>query len=119
MWKFRNGNVFVLFFWTIYAPLLEANFKLVFAEAVPQIPPGQQQPLLQQPCDRTRRVFTESHGEISDGPVGSNYTQVNIRLSHHYHRRTCLLWSRFCRRRWEFIYFLHIYRVHVIAWADD
>lgn len=78
MWKFRNGNVFVLFFWTIYAPLLEANFKLVFAEAVPQIPPGQQQSLLQQPCDRTRRVFTESHGEISDGPVGSNYTQVSI-----------------------------------------
>ena len=30
-----------------------------------------------QPCDRTRRVFTESRGEISDGPPGSNYTQVS------------------------------------------
>lgn len=31
-----------------------------------------------QPCDRTRRVFTESQGEISDGPVGFNYTQVSF-----------------------------------------
>ncbi|XP_058126471.1 multiple epidermal growth factor-like domains protein 8 isoform X2 [Anopheles coustani] len=28
-----------------------------------------------QSCDKTRRVFTQSHGEISDGPSGSNYTQ--------------------------------------------
>ncbi|XP_060517960.1 multiple epidermal growth factor-like domains protein 8 isoform X2 [Cylas formicarius] len=27
------------------------------------------------PCDRSRRVFTSSWGVISDGPVGSNYTQ--------------------------------------------
>lgn len=27
------------------------------------------------PCDRTRRVFQTSWGVISDGPVGSNYTQ--------------------------------------------
>lgn len=32
----------------------------------------------QQPCDRTRRVFTEAFGEISDGPAGSNYTQVSV-----------------------------------------
>lgn len=31
----------------------------------------------QQPCDRTRRVFTDISGEISDGPVGFNYTQVS------------------------------------------
>lgn len=30
-----------------------------------------------QPCDRTRRIFTESHGEFNDGPAGYNYTQVN------------------------------------------
>ncbi|XP_053675074.1 multiple epidermal growth factor-like domains protein 8 [Anopheles nili] len=28
-----------------------------------------------QSCDKTRRIFTQSHGEISDGPTGSNYTQ--------------------------------------------
>ncbi|CAH0556746.1 unnamed protein product [Brassicogethes aeneus] len=27
------------------------------------------------PCDKSRRVFTSSWGIISDGPVGSNYTQ--------------------------------------------
>lgn len=27
------------------------------------------------PCDRSRRVFTESWGVITDGPSGSNYTQ--------------------------------------------
>lgn len=29
-----------------------------------------------QPCDRSRRIFTEPHGEFSDGPTGYNYTQV-------------------------------------------
>lgn len=29
-----------------------------------------------QPCDRSRKVFTSSYGEISDGPTGTNYTQV-------------------------------------------
>lgn len=29
----------------------------------------------QVPCDKTRKVFTESWGIISDGPLGSNYTQ--------------------------------------------
>uniref|UniRef100_A0A182QTX8 Multiple epidermal growth factor-like domains protein 8 n=1 Tax=Anopheles farauti TaxID=69004 RepID=A0A182QTX8_9DIPT len=28
-----------------------------------------------QSCDKTRRIFTQSYGEISDGPAGSNYTQ--------------------------------------------
>ncbi|XP_055855625.1 multiple epidermal growth factor-like domains protein 8 [Episyrphus balteatus] len=28
-----------------------------------------------QPCDRSRKVFTEAYGEISDGPAGFNYTQ--------------------------------------------
>ncbi|XP_058808805.1 multiple epidermal growth factor-like domains protein 8 isoform X2 [Phymastichus coffea] len=27
------------------------------------------------PCDKTRKIFTESWGAISDGPKGSNYTQ--------------------------------------------
>ncbi|EDW52069.1 GM16709 [Drosophila sechellia] len=27
------------------------------------------------PCDRSRKVFTEPYGEISDGPSGFNYTQ--------------------------------------------
>ncbi|XP_076675324.1 multiple EGF like domains 8 isoform X3 [Andrena cerasifolii] len=27
------------------------------------------------PCDKTRKVFTDSWGIISDGPLGSNYTQ--------------------------------------------
>lgn len=29
----------------------------------------------QVPCDKTRKVFTDSWGIISDGPTGSNYTQ--------------------------------------------
>lgn len=28
------------------------------------------------PCDKSRRIFTESSGIITDGPQGSNYTQV-------------------------------------------
>ncbi|XP_049279907.1 multiple epidermal growth factor-like domains protein 8 [Anopheles funestus] len=28
-----------------------------------------------QSCDKTRRIFTQSYGEISDGPAGVNYTQ--------------------------------------------
>lgn len=30
------------------------------------------------PCDRTRRVFTDIQGEISNGPPGYNYTQVSL-----------------------------------------
>lgn len=32
-----------------------------------------------QPCDRSRRVFTDIQGEISNGPPGYNYTQVSFR----------------------------------------
>lgn len=39
-----------------------------------------QQQQQQIPCDRTRRVFTELQGEISDGPAGYNYTQVSVNL---------------------------------------
>lgn len=35
---------------------------------------NQQQQL--KPCDRSRKVFTSPSGEISDGPTGTNYTQV-------------------------------------------
>lgn len=65
MWKFAIGsNVFVLFIWT----LLVVNIELVDTNLIPS--PAQ-------PCDRTRRVFTDAYGEISDGPIGFNYTQVN------------------------------------------
>ncbi len=64
MWKYINGSVFVLFYWA----LLVVNIELVATNLIP--PPAQ-------PCDRTRRVFTEAYGEISDGPIGSNYTQVS------------------------------------------
>lgn len=30
------------------------------------------------PCDKTRRVFTEPSGIITDGPSNSNYTQVSL-----------------------------------------
>lgn len=33
-----------------------------------------------QPCDRSRRVFTDIQGEISNGPPGYNYTQVSFSL---------------------------------------
>lgn len=38
------------------------------------MPLTSQQP---QPCDRSRKVFTSAFGEISDGPVGANYTQAS------------------------------------------
>lgn len=34
----------------------------------------------QQPCDRSRRVFTDIQGEISNGPPGYNYTQVSSKV---------------------------------------
>lgn len=30
------------------------------------------------PCDKSRRIFTETSGNITDGPLGSNYTQVKL-----------------------------------------
>lgn len=39
------------------------------SDAGPQPNPGQV------PCDKSRRVYTEPWGIITDGPQGSNYTQ--------------------------------------------
>lgn len=36
---------------------------------------GPQPKLIQTPCDKSRKVYTEPWGIITDGPVGSNYTQ--------------------------------------------
>lgn len=36
------------------------------------------------PCDKSRRVFTESSGIITDGPSGSNYTQVCAIVCKHF-----------------------------------
>lgn len=33
-----------------------------------------------QPCDRSRKVFTDIQGEISNGPPGYNYTQVSVQI---------------------------------------
>lgn len=33
------------------------------------------------PCDKTRRVFTDQNGIITDGPTTSNYTQVRFLLN--------------------------------------
>lgn len=46
----------------------------VLAIASENLSTAQQQ---QQPCDRSRRVFTEMRGELSNGPPGYNYTQVS------------------------------------------
>ncbi|XP_058056317.1 multiple epidermal growth factor-like domains protein 8 [Anopheles bellator] len=56
-------------------PLLSA---LVLLPLLPFVIGGHTQAKTQSPkssCDKTRRVFTQSYGEISDGPSGSNYTQ--------------------------------------------
>lgn len=42
----------------------------------------------QQPCDRSRRVFTDMQGEISNGPPGYNYTQVSKNIFF-WHTHTC------------------------------
>lgn len=84
MWKFSNGKVLLQFFWTFYGTLLfdERLLLRVLAQQHPNAvafgPPGVigLPPSPQQPCDRTRRVFTDTYGEISDGPAGYNYTQV-------------------------------------------
>lgn len=36
------------------------------------------------PCDKTRRVFTDQSGIITDGPTNSNYTQVSINIHNMY-----------------------------------
>lgn len=96
MWKFGHSNVFMLFLWTIYGPLLNdytsssASLGVLGQQThfghsgfLGQLQQQQQQ----QPCDRTRRVFTDTYGEISDGPAGSNYTQVRV----WFHTRRVLL----------------------------
>lgn len=49
-------------------------------ETGPPIRPSAFVPTSPQPkltaCDRSRKVFTSASGEISDGPTGTNYTQV-------------------------------------------
>lgn len=149
MWKFRNGNAFVLFFWTCYGPVLfDAPAHLVRAQIHPrpdvwlldELPANvdgplapdssglqqQQQPAgaavaatvaaaatpattsqQQQPCDRTRRVFTEAFGEISDGPAGSNYTQVKC-------ARICANSNRF-KHSWQIDAFLSEWRTYAIT----
>lgn len=86
MRQFCNRKWFVLFIWTIGGPLLFADHLVVSVLGQPHPgaafgPPGviglpSSAASPQQPCDRTRRVFTETYGEISDGPAGYNYTQV-------------------------------------------
>lgn len=48
--------------------------QTVLAERI-SLTPNQQQMHYHAPCDRSRKVFTAEHGEISDGPAGFNYTQ--------------------------------------------
>lgn len=86
MRTFCHDKLFVLLFWIIYGQLIfddPQRFMVSGQQQPPSVvafgPPGviglpPSQP--QQPCDRTRRVFTETYGEISDGPAGYNYTQV-------------------------------------------
>lgn len=70
-WQLRSGygKLFVLAI-TFICYALNASICIVSADN-PTV-------VLQQPCDRSRRVFTDARGEISNGPIGSNYTQVNV-----------------------------------------
>lgn len=54
-------------------PALFVKNAAVTAERISLLP--SQQMLYHAPCDRSRKVFTAEHGEISDGPAGFNYTQ--------------------------------------------
>lgn len=147
MWKFRNGNAFVLFFWTCYGPLLfDAPAYLVLGQLrpVPDVqllaglptnagggvggPPAagvnsvlqqqsaaSQQQQQQQPCDRTRRVFTEAFGEISDGPAGSNYTQVTLGATG-YDIVLCPSYNLYTRSRWPNSH-AHVASGSVYCWS--
>lgn len=61
-----------------YVPLICIKLIVLvcFVKSVQSALIQSQQQIPQQPCDKTRRIFLESYGEISDGPAGSNYTQV-------------------------------------------
>ncbi|XP_030384738.1 multiple epidermal growth factor-like domains protein 8 [Scaptodrosophila lebanonensis] len=48
---------------------------LTFCIIALQFPQSTYQQQKAAPCDRTRKVFTEPFGDISDGPIGYNYTQ--------------------------------------------
>lgn len=112
MWTFHNnnGNVIILLIWTLFCVpfVIKAqqqqsqstdNVSETFdgqqqiaEQQQQQLQPQQvqlqqqQQQILQQPCDRTRRVFTDTYGEISDGPAGSNYTQVRTAKNYYIFR---------------------------------
>lgn len=55
----------------MYALLPTLTFWLICF----QLPLQSEQLHITAPCDRSRKVFTEPFGEISDGPSGYNYTQ--------------------------------------------
>lgn len=76
-WRLREGygKLFVLAIAIILNALI-ASIHIISADN-PTVVLQQTQQQQQQPCDRSRRVFTDSHGEISNGPIGSNYTQVS------------------------------------------
>lgn len=69
-WRLRDayGKWFMLAIAIIVIALNASSVRFVSADN-PTV-------VLQQPCDRSRRVFTDVRGEISNGPIGSNYTQV-------------------------------------------
>lgn len=83
MWKFRDRSFFVIFYCVTNAiALLGGNFiKLSNAELTSTNTnstnsQNQTTKIIQQPCDKTRRILTESRGDISDGPISLNYTKV-------------------------------------------
>ncbi|KAH8377850.1 hypothetical protein KR093_007479 [Drosophila rubida] len=57
--------------YALLLPTLTFWIVIIISLHLPQ--PSQQ--LQQLPCDRSRKVFTDPYGEISDGPTGYNYTQ--------------------------------------------
>lgn len=69
-WRLRDayGRGFMLAIAIIVIALNASSVRFVSADN-PTV-------VLQQACDRSRRVFTDVRGEISNGPIGSNYTQV-------------------------------------------
>jgi len=89
LWKKIIQNTSFLI---VLLTLLEVN-KICFALAGPTTTttsiPTEEIPVIEpeinhsfEPCDRTRRIFTSSYGEFSDGPTGFNYTQVIIFLNY-------------------------------------
>lgn len=78
-WHLVWHSIFLL--WSlnlITVAIANDNIGILNVASLPTSQQQQQQP--QQPCNRSRRVFTDAQGEISDGPTGSNYTQVSCNL---------------------------------------